>query len=224
MKKNVFNIICLGLSAVLITLFSYFLYVGGITENISLFLSKIKANANISENVSSNYPRIDLFVNSSGEKITNEDLVLIVNSSDDIKISKAEYSFDKQRWFDDFDEETYGKESVVKKVFRENIDKKVYLRVTNNKGYSSYVIQTIVNVDKTKPVVNLQKKGNEVLVTAKDNVGITQVQYSYDNLIWNDFTDVKFNGKDVTVNILKEKATFIRVVDKAGNISKIKEF
>ena len=110
-----------------------------------------------------------------------------------------EYSFDLKNW-KKIDGSYNTKNVNVKLVFKDDMDKILYIRATNEKGYQSYAYKTAIKIDKTAPKII--------------------IQYSSDKLNWE---DINVSGGEVTITKTFDKGTYLRAVDSAGNISKIKE-
>lgn len=219
MKKDKKNILILFLILMVIILTSYFLFVSDTTNKIKASLSKLSANVNEDVNASY-YPVITMVINSSGQRLVNEDVAVTVIAESQYKIDKVYYSFDKETWYDDAFEANYGKEANIKLVFNESMDEKLYIKVENEKGYQSYVYETSIKIDKEKPKVKVSKKNYGINVTAEDNYGLSNVQFSYDGVNWD---SEEISGTMVSMGKKDFDYSYVRVVDEAGNISDVKE-
>ena len=116
----------------------------------------------------------------------------------------------KWKTIDGFD----SKEITHKLVFKKSVNKKLYIKVENEKGYASYPYKTVVKIDKKKPKVSY--KNNDLKLT--DNFGLKYIQYSNDKLKWE---TEEIAGKKLIID-KKIKYKYLRAVDIAGNISKTK--
>lgn len=219
MKKDKRNIIILFLIMIVIVLTSYFLFVNGTTNKIKASLNKLEANVNNNANTS-DYPVITMVINSSGEKLVNEDVAITVIAESTYKIDKIYYSYDKQKWYDNVYEADFGKNANIRLAFDKTMDDVLYIKVENEKGYQSYVYETRINIDKEKPTLELNKNNESIIISATDNVGLASIQYSNDKENW-DNEDI--SGEKITITKNDFAYKYIRVVDSAGNISKIKE-
>lgn len=215
MKKDKRYVIILFLIMFVIILTSYFLFISGTTNKIKASLNKL--DASVSDGNVSDYPVIKMVINSSGERLVNEDVSITIISESIYKIDKVYYSYDKQKWYDDIDEASFGKESNVRLVFDKTMNENLYIKVENEKGYQSYIYETKINIDKEKPKITVNKN-NEIEVS--DNVGLKSIQYSNDNINW-ETMEVSEKKVSLTKNNFEYK--YIRVVDTSGNISAVKE-
>lgn len=215
MKKDKRYVIILFLIMFVIILTSYFLFISGTTNKIKASLNKL--DASVSDGNVSDYPVIKMVINSSGERLVNEDVSITIISESIYKIDKVYYSYDKQKWYDDVDEASFGKESNVRLVFDKTMNENLYIKVENEKGYQSYIYETKINIDKEKPKITVNKN-NEIEVS--DNVGLKSIQYSNDNINW-ETMEVSEKKVSLTKNNFEYK--YIRVVDTSGNISAVKE-
>lgn len=219
MNKDKRNALILFLIIIVIVLTSYFLFASGTTNKIKASLNKMSANINKDENASF-YPVITMVINSSGEKLVNEDVALTVIAESEYKIDKIYYSFDKENWYNNAYEAEYGKNANIRLVFDETMNNTVYIKVENEMGYQSYVYETKVNIDKEKPVVSISENKDEITIMVTDNFGLSSVQYSVDGINW--YGD---DASGTSANIKKNdfNYTYVRAVDTAGNISDVKE-
>lgn len=219
MKKDRRNILILFLIIMVMILTSYFLFVSGTTSKIKASLNKMESNFNEEPNVS-DYPIITMVINSSGEKLVNEDVAITIKANSNYKIDKIYYSYDKEKWYNDAYETIYGKEANFKLLFTDTMNKMVYIKVENEKGYQSYVYETRINIDKNIPDIKVRGNGKEITISLTDNVGLSSIQYSLDGINWD---EEEISGKKVTLRKENFEYKFIRTVDLSGNISDIKE-
>ena len=94
----------------------------------------------------------------------------------------------------------------------------MYIKVLNEKKYSSFVYETIVNIDTEKPNI-FYKLTDKIEIIANDNLGLSSIQCSIDGY---NYTDNYVNGKNVYL-IKDDLCKYVRAVDKAGNISELKK-
>jgi hypothetical protein len=218
-KKDRRNILILFLILMVIVLTSYFLFVSGTTNKIKASLTKLTASVN-DDASTGYYPVITMVINSSGERLVNEDVALTVMAESAYRIDKIYYSFDKENWYSDTYEADYGTEANIRLVFDETMDSAVYIKVENEMGYQSYAYETKVSIDKEKPKVSVIKNMDDITISATDNLGLSSIQYSTDGINWDDET---VSGANVNMNKADFNYSFVRVVDTAGNISDVKE-
>ncbi len=197
---------------------SYLIFSFGITDKIQgslLMLSSVN-NKNHSQG---DLPVINYVINSSGEKMVNNDVVLTVNATSIYNIKKIEYTYDFKNWIV-VNDNLNSRKINYKIIFKEDIDKTIYIRVQNIKGYRSYGYKTVVKIDKEKPKLTIKQLDGKLVIKATDNVGLSAIQYSNDGVNWD---DENVSGKEVT--LLKENIEYkyIRPVDLLGNIGLIKE-
>lgn len=219
MKKDKKNILVLFLLSMFIILTSYFLFISGTTNKIKASLNKMSKNLNQNAN-SSYYPVITMVINSSGDRLVNEDVVLTVFAESMYKIDKVYYSYDKKTWYDDVYEANYGKEANIKLLFTKTMNKTVYVKVENEKGYQSYVYEALVKIDKETPTLKIDVNFDKLSILASDNTGLSSIQYSYDGINWE---EENISGKSATINKELFNIKYVRVVDTAGNISDVKK-
>lgn len=219
MKKDRRNILILFLIIMVMILTSYFLFVSGTTSKIKASLNKMESNFNEEPNVS-DYPIITMVINSSGEKLVNEDVAITIKANSNYKIDKIYYSYDKEKWYNDAYETMYGKAANFKLLFTDTMNKMVYIKVENEKGYQSYVYETRINIDKNIPDIKVRGNGKKITISLTDNVGLSSIQYSLDGINWD---EEEISGKKVTLRKENFEYKFIRTVDLSGNISDIKE-
>lgn len=115
-------------------------------------LKKIEGNvSNIIKKENYNVkPKITMLINSSGENKVDGDVVLTIDATSDVKISKIEYSTDKENWLES-DDLTYDKEAdkyISRIIFTKNINKTVYVRAVDEYDNESYYQSTVVNIEK----------------------------------------------------------------------------
>lgn len=218
MQKDKRNILIFIVVLVIIVFASYFIFTSGTTTKIKGSVERLTATVDQDVNAS-DLPVINYVVNSSGENLVNTDVAITVNASSIYKINKVEYSFDLDNW-QEVKEDINDKEVSVKIVFNKTINKKVYIRIINEKGYSSYAYETIVNIDKENPTLDLEKNNENIVIKANDNVGLSSIQYSNDKENWE---DEDISGEEITLTKSNFEYKYVRVVDSVGNISKIKE-
>lgn len=214
-KKNIFIFISLILVAVLS---SYLLYKTGNTNKIKGLARKVNNNINRSTN-SSDYPVINNVFNSSGEKLTNSDVAITINASSIYNITKIEFSYDLKKW----NEITVNKPSKKlndRIIFNKTINSKLYVRVVNEMNNKSYPYETYINIDKVKPVIIATKTNNSVFIRTRDNNDLVSIQYSNDKENWD---EELISGTNIFMRKDEFNYKYVRTVDKAGNISLIKE-
>lgn len=218
MKKDKKNLFIFIIIIVCVIVFSYFLFFYGITEKLRASATGITANVD-KDVKKEDLPVIKSVINSSGNSVVNSNVVLNVTASSIYKITKVEYSFDLKDWKKISG--NFNRNNIdAKIIFTKTMDKKIYIRVTNDHGYRSYPYKTSVKIDKESPVIEIGDFESDTVIKAKDNVEISSIQCSSDKLNWEDF-DV--SGQEVTITKTLSSGTYLRAVDSAGNISKIKE-
>lgn len=218
MKKDKKNLFIFIIIIVCVIVFSYFLFFSGITEKLKASATGITANVD-KDIKKEDLPVINSVINSGGNSVVNSNVVLNVTASSIYKITKVEYSFDLKDWKKISG--NFNRNNIdAKIIFTKTMDKKIYIRVTNDHGYRSYPYKTIVKIDKESPVIEIGNFESDTVIKAKDNVNVSSIQYSSDKLNWEDF-DV--SGEEVTITKTLSSGTYLRAVDSAGNISKIKE-
>ena len=222
MKKSKLTIICMILGGILLVLCSYLLYSSGTTNMLSDFFNRSKASALNQNKDVYDYPIINFVINSTGEKVVNTDALIEINATDNVGITKFEYSFDKNKWYDNFDEVKYGNEATARITFDKTIHQTIYISVKNKIGNYSYYYETLVKIDKKRPDIKVQSSENKVNVITKDNNKISKVQVSYDNLNWDTISINSTMDTYLNTSIDKPDGNlYIRAVDIAGNISKV---
>lgn len=221
MNKKTKYIIYFICTIMFVIMISYYMYIGGVTSKI-LGNAKRLTNPNevkLNKNVVNSYPIIDYVINSSDEKMVNTDVVLSVKASSKYKIKRLEYSYDLKKW--KRVNKKYNSLNINDKiVFSNTINKDVYIRVVNEKNYKSYAYKTKVSIDKKLPSIKVIFEDDNLIVSANDNNELLKFQYSNDQ---NEWTDEIINGKKVINTISNFEYKYVRVVDKVGNISEIKE-
>lgn len=218
MKKDKKNLFIFIIIIVCVIVFSYFLFFSGITEKLRASATGITASVD-KDIKKEDLPVINSVINSSGNSVVNSNVVLNVTASSIYKITKVEYSFDLKDWKKISG--NFNRNNIdAKIIFTKTMDKKIYIRVTNDHGYRSYPYKTSVKIDKESPVIEIGDFESDTVIKVKDNVEISSIQCSSDKLNWEDF-DV--SGQEVTITKTLSSGTYLRAVDSAGNISKIKE-
>lgn len=218
MKKDKKNLFIFIIIIVCVIVFSYFLFFSGITEKLRASATGITASVD-KDVTKEDLPVINSVINSSGNSVVNSNVVLNVTASSIYKITKVEYSFDLKDWKKISG--NFNRNNIdAKIIFTKTMDKKIYIRVTNDHGYRSYPYKTSVKIDKESPVIEIGDFESDTVIKAKDNVEISSIQCSSDKLNWEDF-DV--SGQEVTITKTLSSGTYLRAVDSVGNISKIKE-
>ena len=96
------------------------------------------------------------------------------------------------------------------------MNKKVYIKIENEMGYKSYPYETTINIDKEKPTIKINS--NDILIN--DNYELSSILLSNDK---ENFDEIKISGKKNILNINEVNYKYIKVVDKAGNISELKK-
>lgn len=214
MKKE--NIIILLIITLFVVLTSYFLYNLGITEklvgNINSIIEKNNKDISVSD-----LPVINMVYNSSGQDVTNTNVSITVNAKSNYNIVKLEYSYDLKNWISK-DKEYNSKNINDSIIFSDQINKDIYIRVINEKGYKSYAYKTKVNIDKEKPILSIIKKDNDIIINASDNNNLKYLEYSSDLINWNRY--IVDNKKTISIKTI-DNSIYYRAVDIAGNISDV---
>ncbi len=218
MKRYRKNILILTLVVIVTIIASYFLYTSGTTNKIKANLNKLNKSINKDANIS-DYPIITMVINSSGEKLVNDDVALTVMAQSNYKIDKIYYSYDKKNWRSNTHFASYGKNANIRLLFTKSMDERVYIKVENERGYQSYVYFTSVKIDKKKPKLDVNISFDGVNILASDNIGLSAIQYSNDKVNWD---EEKVSGKQVSLAKNNFSYCYIRAIDAAGNISKVK--
>ena len=214
MNKGIKNILILFIVIICVVGLSYVLFASGITSKLSANVNRMDAKFNeIADQ--SYYPLITLVVNSSGERLVNTNVAVTVFAESNYNIDKVYYSFDNKTWYEGFEKFEANKSISTKIVFKDNITKDIYIKVENEKGYKSYAYKTSIKIDKLPPTINIFMDK----VYANDNYMLSSIQYSNDAINW---IDMEVDKNDIKLDINKEYK-FIRAVDKAGNISDVKQ-
>ena len=219
MKRAKTNIIIILLVIFIVIFTSYGIYKSGFTNKIKASLNRLTSKMD-DEVLVGNYPKINLLINSSGEKMVNEDISVTVFATSNCKIDRLYYSYNLKKWYV-FDNFKHGKNIKAKLTFKKNINSKLYIRVENEKGYKSYASKTSLKIDKKKPKINIRKSSDHIIITASDNTGLLKVGYSKDGENF-DYEDLD-EGKKTTFSKKYNDYKYVCVVDIAQNISKIKE-
>lgn len=218
MKKDKKNLFILIIVIICVIVLSYLLFFSDITNKLKASVNGLSASIN--ENVNQgDLPIINNVINSSGEVLVNTDVAIIINASSIYNITKVEYSFDLKKW-KKIDGSYNTKNVNIKLVFKDDMDKILYIRATNEKGYQSYAYKTAIKIDKTAPKIIIGKYKKDTTIKASDLNKVSSIQYSSDKLNWE---DINVSGGEVTITKTFDKGTYLRAVDSAGNISKIKE-
>ena len=193
---------------------SYLIYDGGITSKLNASVNKLSNDINKNDNASF-HPKFDMVINSSGERFVNDDISITIIANSIYNIDKIYYSFDKNNW----------KEEILKPsndinyslIFKESMNKKLYIKLENEKGYQSSIYETYLKIDKKKPEIILRRNSKNTLVKVSDDNEVKYVQYSYDGM---NFISEEINEKSFVVS---NDYNYVRIVDIAGNISDIKK-
>ena len=212
-KKGIFIFIL-----IISVISSYFLFKFGITNKLLGTVSGINITDYSYQN-SELYPSIDLVINSTGEKLVNEEASITVYASSNYKITKFLYSLDKKN-YKEFDFYYDGDKYIGKLDFLGTFNSDINIKVENEQKYSSYVYTTKINVDKQKPMIEYNIKNNNIHIYAKDNLKLSSIQCSLDGYNYNDNI---IDEKNILMIFKKESCNYIRTVDKAGNISEVKK-
>ena len=216
MKKSNLIILCIS---ILLTIFaSYFIFVSGITKKLVANVNDILL-VNKEGELTSDLPIINMVLNSSGEKLVNTDVAIIVKATSNYNIKKLEYSYDLKNWTT-FNKDFNSKEIIAKLVFKRTTKSNLYIRVLNDRGYRSYAYKTKINIDKDKPYLSIKKDSSDIIIKASDNGSIKYIQYSNDGLNWD---SEELSGNKIALAKNASDITYVRVVDMAGNISKVKK-
>lgn len=217
MQKDRKNIFILILIIIMVISVSYVLFFSGLTNKLKASLQNLSVN---NENATvSDLPLIESVINSSGEQLVNTDVAIIINSSSKYNITKVEYSFDLKDW-KKIKGDYNSKNITAKIVFDKTMNKKLYIRVENEKGYRSYPYETKVNIDKETPNISIKEDNKNVVIKASDNNKVATIQYSNDKLSWE---DEEVLAESITLTKTLSKGTYVRAVDSAGNISEVKK-
>lgn len=217
MQKDRKNILIFIVVILIIVSISYFMFKSGATSKIKGSLDGLTAS--VVDATPSDLPIINFVVNSSGEQYVNTDVAITINASSKYNINKVEYSYDLKNW-KEVKDKFNNKEITTKIIFTKTMNKNLYIKVTNEKGYSSYAYETKVKIDKEKPLLNYDKDGNDIIINASDNLSLATIQYSNDKENWD---EEEIPGESIILRKKDFEYKYIRVVDGVGNISKIKE-
>lgn len=224
--KKVIKFMLIALLIIFVIEFSDFLYKSGYTDKALVYFKKAYASVmNIPIN-SNDYPIIKFISNSSGETLTNDDVVILIEAEDSEYINNFYYSFNKKDWYSDFNDIKLGDNASAKLVLNTTMNRTIYFYVTNSKLNKSYVFSTKVVIDKQNPKLTYEVDYGQVktiYVTSTDNNEIKKIQYSYDNMIWYDNFEYKYYSLskklDGKITCLLNNKIYLRSVDKVGNIS-----
>ena len=219
MQKYKKQILILIIILIVIVAFSYVLFISGITNKMGLTFNKLSANLKSNKSVSS-YPIINMVINSSGEKVVNEDVTLTVMAESNYKIDNFYYTYDMKKWYSNITDASYGKNANCKITFKETMDSKIYIKAKNILGYESYAYEVTVRIDKEKPNIKVKNVGNDIIINASDNVGVSSIQYSNDKVTWEEKS--LSDGQLISLKINDFSYRYVRLVDTSGNISDIK--
>lgn len=214
--RNYVIVIVLVFSLTLLA--SYGIYKSGITNKLKASLNKMTYKFD-DEVLVGNYPKINLLINSSGEKLVNEDVSVTVFASSSYVIDKLYFSYDLKKW-KSFEKFKKGKNIKAKLTFKKSIKSKLYIRVENEKGYQSYASKTSLYIDKKKPKLSIRKSLDHIIITASDNVSLDKVGYSKDGENF-DYEEINKVKKSTFSKEYKDYK-YVCVLDSAGNMSKIK--
>lgn len=218
MNKNIRYIIIILVISLITLLLSFLIFSKGITDNLLGNLKKL-TYINEDKRLASNYPVIKSVINSSDEKFVNTDVVITVNAKSNSKIKSIEYSYNLKKW--KTLTKKYNSDMIkAKMIFKKDMNKKLYIRVVNEKGFKSYSYKTYVRIDKTKPKLKVTTNDDELKIVAKDNYLLEKLQYSNDEKEWID-EEVEGNVFKIVKDNFEYK--YIRVVDHVGNISDVYE-
>lgn len=210
-------------------LFSNFLYKSGYTNTFLINAKKMYGSlANIPRNVK-DYPIIVSISNSSGGKLTNDDVVIFIEVKDKEEVSKLYYSFNKKDWYSDFNIVTYGKKAEAKLILKDSISSYIYVYAKNKKENTSYIFKTKVFIDKTNPKLTYSisyiNQIKSIFLVSKDNVEMKKIQYSYNGINWYENVKYKYYSKnkrlDGKLEVKTNQKVYIRAIDKVGNISNV---
>ena len=210
-RISIFILICVIILAVFT---SFLIYKKGITKKIVGLVKDV--NTTYDKKSYGNYPTINYVYNSGGQNVVNTDVILTINVVSIHKINKLQYSYDLKKW-NNINIKKNKNDITSKIIFRKTMDKDIYIRAINEKGYKSYPYKTSVKIDKIKPLISLNKTDSYYFIL-KDNYNLKKIQYSMDNKKW--FNE-DINGKLVTIKKILLPYKYVRVVDEAGNISNI---
>ncbi len=212
-KKNIIVLVILILMAIFI---SYFMFASGVTNKLKGELSGIFKDKT---RYTSSLPVITFVANSSGERLVNDDVAITVNAISNSKITSVEYSLDRVKWIKASFEEENGVINA-KITFKNSMNSDVYIKVKNEDGNQSYYYKTRVMIDKEKPIISVDSTPYSTVINLSDNFGLSYLQYSNDKLNWE---NEELSGDTMmSVNKLNLDFSYVRVVDKAGNISDVK--
>lgn len=218
MKKDKRNVLILIVIVALVIILSYLIFASGLTGRLRANIEGLNAKTN-DEVKASDLPIIASVINSSGETLVNTDVALIINAYSNYKITDLEYSKDLKSWKKikgDFND----KEISSKLIFSKTMNETIYIRATNDHGYSSYAYATKVMIDKEKPNLKVTESSSEIVIKASDNVELSSIQFSTDKLNW---SDEEISGESITLRKKLGDYSYVRIVDSVGNISEEKK-
>lgn len=225
--KKIIKFMLITLLVIFTIEFSDFLYKSGYTDKALVYLKKTYASVMNIPVDTNDYPVIKSISNSSGEVLTNDDVVILIEAEDDEYINNFYYSFNKKDWYSDFNDIKLGSKATAKLVLTSSMNKTIYFYVTNNKLNKSYIFSTKVLIDKELPKLTYEVDYSSIktiYATATDNNEIKKIQYSYDNMTWYDNFEYKYYSLskrlDGKITCILNQKIYIRAVDRVGNISK----
>ena len=213
MKVSFKNVLIFSFIIIGSIFLSYYVFTSGITNNLVGSIESLTAKIN--DGTLDDVPIITSVINSSGEEFVNTDIAITIQANSKYNINKVQYSYDLNKWIT-VNNELNEQEINYKMIFKKDVNKTIYVRVVNVKGYESYPYETTIMIDKTNPTILVNKK----TIHAKDETGLASIQYSNDKLEW---VDYEVYGKEVILENKNINYKYVRVVDKVGNISKIKK-
>ena len=180
------------------------------------------------DNIDKVPPTKPVITNSSGGSLTNKDVDITVKSEDTLSgISHYEW-FDNGKWTTD---NLITKNGIGTIKFTTDINNQtIRFRALDKVGNISEESTTVVNLDKTAPVISPitnSSNGNWTNQAVKlswtiteGTSGIAKVQYSTDGVNWN--TDLpKEEWYGFTRDNERNDMIYIRAIDNAGNISNV---
>lgn len=201
----------------LVSAVNYIIVANGVSKR--LYGAVIEKKSLDIKTVSRKSPKINLVVNSSGEKVVNENVSINVISDKEDDVTKLLYSFDLSKWKQSKNCKVSEESSICKISFKNNMNKTVYVRVVNSYGKSSYYSKTKVIIDKKKPKINYSKTKNTTIFRVSDNYNVDKLQYSNDLVNWD--TEQLESANKLVIEKDDFSYKYVRVVDLAGNISKV---
>lgn len=173
-------------------------------------------------------PTKPIITNSSQGNATNQNVSITVTSEDTLS------GIDHYEWFENNAWTTRAlktENSVGKITFmaeRKNLT--IRFRAVDKVGNISQEATTVINLDKTAPVLSpITNSSNENWTNqpiklswtiTENGSGIQKVQYSYDGQQWNNELE-KSEWYGITIENQRNDTLYIRVIDTAGNISNV---